>query len=178
MVRINVLPLRPRAGRNEPPIPTQFELTRTNGEAFETEVEHVVTPPPLGAPIRSSRDDARRQIRSQLHASLAGVEKFQGLCNNRPDLNRDQLVDLAQDISFRLSISFAIATTVLPDAAGLQADHDRCLREIDEVADDLRQRRALSRAELIHALDGVVVTCIVLDEQLRDDERSSDVASH
>ena len=128
---------------------------------------------PAGS-ARAGQTSARR-LRTQLFGIFRLVERF--LLLTRLDVERYRLHALVQDLHTQVGDCFALAQACIPAAAALRADLEQCLQELGELLESLRDGVPLTRLELVHALDGVVVHCVVLDLEQQEAERSWLVAA-
>jgi hypothetical protein len=165
---------RSRLGEVLPTLPD--DLSRSFGESmrrFATPLDDAQLPlpdyilPPV--PGAASSEASGRRLRSHLSAVFGLIDRFLRL--SRLESERHRLDGLVQQLVVELKACFVLAAK----GAGtdrLRPGHQQCLLDLDELLQTLRLQIPMSTRELAHALDDVVIQCLVLDSEQRDHEQT------
>jgi hypothetical protein len=113
----------------------------------------------------------------QLRMIFRLVDQFMRL--RRLDFERHRLEGIVQDLLAVVRESFATADLCLPEATVSTSDRKQCVLELEELSRAIGLSQAMPPSQLAHALDSVVVNCVILDSVQRDIEKASlEVAAH
>jgi hypothetical protein len=128
-------------------------------------------------PFSALNPYAGRQLRMQLRMIFRLVDQFMRL--RRLDFERHRLEGIVQDLLAVVRESFATADLCLPEATVSTSDRKQCVLELEELSRAIGLSQAMPPSQLAHALDSVVVNCVILDSVQRDIEKASlEVAAH
>jgi hypothetical protein len=114
---------------------------------------------------------AGRQLRMQLRMIFRLIDQFMRL--RRLDFERPRLEGIVLDLLVLVRESFATAGLCLPNAAVTALDQEQCIHELEELSRSIGLSQPMSPTLLAHALDSVIVNCLVLDSEHRELEKSS-----
>lgn len=109
---------------------------------------------------------AGRQLRMQLRMIFRLIDQFMRL--RRLDFERPRLEGIVQDLLVVVRESFATAGMCLPDEVVMSLDRAQCIRDLEELSQSIGLTSAMSPHQLAHALDSVIVNCLILDSEQRE----------
>jgi len=114
---------------------------------------------------------AGRQLRMQLRMIFRLIDQFMRL--RRLEFERPRLEGIVLDLLALVRESFATAGLCLPSAAVTALDQEQCIHELEELSRCIGLSQPMPPALLAHALDTVIVNCLVLDSEQREIEKAS-----
>lgn len=120
--------------------------------------------PPHDEPT-SRVTELRQQLRNQLRAIVAKINHFQGY---RYECDRPALDELVASVVDDMRACFSTAAALRVTGVAITASHARCLNDLENFLCGLRAEPALSSLELAHAMDDLLVHCVMLDAEQRE----------
>jgi hypothetical protein len=127
----------------------------------------LASPQPLGhGPSGSANplgEDVEAQSRIKLRRVFILLSEYFRQSRRGPE--RRQLADLIDDTVVMARDCFATAALRNGVAHSVDAEHERCLGDLLGFVDALRDGRVLSDMDVAHAMDGLIVQCVLLDIQ-------------
>lgn len=112
---------------------------------------------------------AGRQLRMQLRMIFRLVDQFMRL--RRLEFERHRLEGIVQDLLVVAGECFATASLCLPDATVMALDRQQCLHDLEDLSRAIELAQPLAPSVLAHALDSVIVNCLILDSEHREIEK-------
>lgn len=123
-----------------------------------------------GAGGSVGREDLRRQIRSQLRRIFLLVDEFFLL--GKFGSGRRRLDSLMQDVIGHARDCFFFAAALHSDIGVVSPEHEQCVMDLEDFVRVLRSDAGPGVLETLHAMDSLIVQCVLLDAE------QSDVALH
>jgi hypothetical protein len=115
-----------------------------------------------------STDESSRLL-NQIRGVLMLVDQYLLLC--RLASQRYRLEPLVRDVIVQTTSCFTIADLAAEGGtAKLHSDHARCLLDLESFAQSLCSDPSLSYQEIEHAMDSVLVSCLLLDAEWRQSD--------
>jgi hypothetical protein len=121
-------------------------------------------------PTAALNEYAERQLRMQLRMIFRLVDQFMRL--RRLEFERRRLEGLVQDLLVVVRECFATADLCLPDVAAMALNREQCLHDLEDLSRSIELAHPLPPPVLAHALDSVIVNCLILDSEQREIEKA------
>lgn len=126
--------------------------------------------------VNIGRDDLRRQIRGQLRRIFLLVDEFFLLGKFGSGRRRMEL--LVQDLIARARDFFVFAAALHPEFDAVSPEHERCVDDLEDFLHLLRSEAGPTMLETLHAMDSLIVHCVLLDAAQSDTALTGLVGSH
>jgi|GEM_PF-5003538 len=124
-------------------------------------------PRDIGArPLRIGSHEVRRHLRSRLRQSFEQIKRYLAL--GRQTVERESLGAMTDDLIDRAAELFVCVGALRGTGAAMSLGQVRCITELDNFARLLRGSSPLQTHVIAHALDSLIVECVLLHAELDD----------
>ena len=111
----------------------------------------------------ASGDELTRQIRLRLRQLLLLVNEFLARCKSGLELRR--LTPLVKSIGDEAADLFVLGVLLRGERGLMSPVHKLCVSDLSRFSLALHRNRPLGKLEVVHAMDDLIVQCVLLDTE-------------